>query len=80
MENITKIHGQQTVWENQVCVMNSVSNQGCTFYALQLEDWESHSRQRLHVFSDNKWLLVTLASEAAMLACKKNENVYLVAL
>lgn len=46
MESITEIQGEQTVRENQASVTNSVSNQGCTFHTLQLEDWESYSRTR----------------------------------
>lgn len=44
MENITKIQDYQTLWENQACVTNSVSNQGHAFYSPRLEDWESHNR------------------------------------
>ena len=38
------------------------------------------AEQVLCMFSDNKWFVVSLVLKAAMLVCKRNENLYLVSI
>ena len=38
------------------------------------------AEQVLCMFSDNKWFVVSLVLQAAMLAYKRNENLYLVSI
>lgn len=59
---------------------SSVSNQGVLSSILQLVPGKAMAEQVLCLFSDNKWFVVSLVLEAAMLACKRNVNLYLVSI